>query len=241
MFSDHAYFSRPVPGRHLGSCGERHTQCRKSNMGHGPAQVHWRRRERYGRILSMPLLVPDRLPTRVEQIVPSSVCATCDVCCRFPEFESPLRPYFTREEIHAAIAAGVPPDAFQDHAGTKIRLVPHGEGFICPAFNPKSGECSIYHSRPLDCRLYPVAVMWDKEHEQVVMGWDAKCPFIVQKLHMPESHAYVERTARLLESDTVASTIVENPMWVGAFQEDVLILRPLERITQGLHPSVPPA
>ena len=95
---------------------------------------------------------------RVEQIVPSSVCATCDVCCRFPEFESALRPYFTAEEIQAAIAAGVPSDAFPDHAGTKIRLVPYGEGFICPAFNPKSGECGIYHSRPLDCRLYPVSL-----------------------------------------------------------------------------------
>ena len=188
----------------------------------------------------MPSLLPDKLPTQVEQIVPSSVCATCDVCCRFPEFESALRPYFTAEEIQEAIAAGVAPDAFPDHAGTKIRLVPYEEGFICPAFNPKTGQCGIYHSRPLDCRLYPVAVMWDKAHDQVVMGWDAKCPFIVQKLNTPESRAYVERTARLLESDGVARTIVGNPEWVGAFQEDVLVLRPLEHITQGLHPSASP-
>ena len=180
------------------------------------------------------------IPFQVEQIVPSAVCATCDVCCRFPEFESALRPYFTAEEIQAAIAAGVSPDAFPDHAGTKIRLVPYEEGFMCPAFNPKTGQCGIYHSRPLDCRLYPVAVMWDKAHDQVVMGWDAKCPFIVQKLNTPESRAYVERTARLLESDGVARTIVGNPEWVGAFQEDVLVLRPLEQITQGLHPSASP-
>ena len=42
----------------------------------------------------------------VEQIVPSRVCFTCDVCCRFPERDSPLRPYFTREEIQAAFEIG---------------------------------------------------------------------------------------------------------------------------------------
>lgn len=173
----------------------------------------------------------------VEQIVPSPVCATCDVCCRFPEFESALRPYFTREEIQAAIAAGVPPEAFSDHAGTKIRLVPHEAGFICPAFNAETGQCGIYHSRPLDCRLYPVTVMWDRSCEHVVMGWDAKCPFIVDKLSTPESCAYVERTARMLESEGVARIFIRNPLLVGAFQEDVLILKPLERITQGLHLS----
>ena len=174
----------------------------------------------------------------VEQIVPSSVCAACDVCCRFPESESALRPYFTQEEIQAAIAAGVSPDAFPDHAGTKIRVVPYGEGFICPAFNPLTGQCGIYDSRPLDCRLYPVAVMWDRGHEKVVMGWDAKCPFIAEKLETPESHAYVERTARLLETDGVARTFLEHPQLIGAFQEDVLILQPLERITHGLPPRV---
>jgi Fe-S-cluster containining protein len=173
----------------------------------------------------------------VEQIVPSRVCASCDVCCRFPEFDSALRPYFTREEIQAAIAAGVPAEAFPDVAGTKIRLVPHEAGFICPAFNPGTGQCGIYYHRPLDCRLYPVAVMWDRSHDQVVMGWDAKCPFMIDKLNSPESHAYVERTASMLETDRIARTFETNPLLVGAFQDDVLILRPLEQITRGLRPS----
>jgi uncharacterized protein len=170
----------------------------------------------------------------VEQIVPSAVCAACDVCCRFPESESVLRPYFTRDEIQAAIAAGVSPDAFPDHAGTKIRLVPHGEGFMCPAFHPATGQCGIYDSRPLDCRLYPIAVMRDRAHEQVVMGWDTKCPFIVQKLETSESQAYVERTARMLETDAVVRTMVGNPELVGAFQEDVVVRKRLAAITEGL-------
>src|SRR2546422_7062432 len=102
----------------------------------------------------------------VEQIVPSRVCFTCDVCCRFPERDSPLRPYFTREEIQAAIARGISPDAFPDHTGSKVAVVPQGEGYRCPAFQPETGRCGIYEDRPLDCRLYPVAVMWDRENAE---------------------------------------------------------------------------
>jgi Fe-S-cluster containining protein len=173
----------------------------------------------------------------VEQIVPGTVCATCDVCCRFPERDSPLRPYFTRDEIRAAISAGVSEDVFADPAGSKISVVPdveHGDGYRCPAFHPATGQCGIYDSRPLDCRLYPVAVMWDRGHTAVVAGWDSKCPFIVDRLDHLESHAYLARILAMLENQEVACTFVANPQLIGAFQEDVLILRPLERITQGL-------
>ncbi len=178
----------------------------------------------------------------VEQIVPGTVCAICDVCCRFPEKDSALRPYFTREEIRAAISACVPPDAFVDHAGSKISLVPdagNGDGYQCPAFDHATGRCGIYESRPLDCRLYPVAVMWDRGHAGVVAGWDTKCPFIVDKLGMPEPNAYLDRILSLLESQEVARTFLFNPQLIGAFQEDVRIIRTLELITQGLRTPGP--
>ncbi|TLY24481.1 MAG: DUF2156 domain-containing protein [Nitrospirae bacterium] len=170
----------------------------------------------------------------VEQIVPSRVCFACDVCCRFPERDSPLRPYFTREEIQAAVARGISPDAFPDHAGSKVAVVPHGEGYRCPAFQPETGQCGIYEDRPLDCRLYPVAVMWDRDHADVVMGWDSKCPFIRDNLESAESLAYVERTAALLESEDTVRIFLANPQLIGAYQDDVIVLRRLNRLTQGL-------
>src|SRR3989441_8934135 len=90
--------------------------------------------------VSKPLARPRTLPIVVEQIVPSRVCFTCDVCCRFPEPDSPLRPYFTREEIQAAMVRGISPDAFPDHAGSKVAVVSHGEGYRCPAFQPETGQ-----------------------------------------------------------------------------------------------------
>jgi uncharacterized protein len=181
------------------------------------------------------------LPIVVEQIVPSRVCFTCDVCCRFPERDSPLRPYFTREEIQAAIARGIPPDAFPDHAGSKVAVVPHGAGYRCPAFQAETGQCGIYEDRPLDCRLYPVAVMWDRDRAEAVMGWDSKCPFIRDNLESAESRAYVERTAALLESEDTVRILLANPQLIGAYQEDVIVLRRLDRLTQGLRAASPRA
>ncbi|HEY5627110.1 MAG TPA: hypothetical protein VIR79_04150, partial [Nitrospira sp.] len=41
------------------------------------------------------------------QLVPSSTCLRCEVCCRFPDPDSPLRPYFTEQEVSRAVAGGV--------------------------------------------------------------------------------------------------------------------------------------
>jgi len=184
---------------------------------------------------------PRELPV-VEQIVPSKVCFACDVCCRFPERESVLRPYFTKEEIRAAVARGISPEAFHDQTGSKIAVVPHGEGYMCPAFQPETGQCGIYEDRPLDCRLYPVAVMWGPARAEVVMGWDSKCPFIRDNLDSPESRAYVERTATFLESKESVEVFISNQQLIGSFQDDVIVLRRLERLTRALRPSIlPPA
>ncbi len=37
--------------------------------------------------------------TPLPQIVPRQICFRCDVCCRFPEPDSFLRPYFTADRM----------------------------------------------------------------------------------------------------------------------------------------------
>ena len=177
-----------------------------------------------------------------EQIVPNQVCVACDVCCRFPEQDSALRPYFTEEEIRAAVARGLSPDAFPDHAGSKIAVVPNGDdGYRCPAFDPTTGHCGIYDVRPLDCRLYPIAVMWDQSGAEVVMGWDSKCPFIRDNLGSVQSKAYVERIFAFLESHDIVKVLASNNQLIGLFQDDVIVLRRLDRLTRILRPSTFPS
>lgn len=168
----------------------------------------------------------------VPQLVPSSACFRCEVCCRFPALDSFLRPYFTEREIAAAIAHGVAPDSFPDASGSQIIPVrnPSGEGYICPAFDPATGRCGIYEARPLDCRLYPFALMWDADQKTVLLGWDTKCPFMRETVPSAIA-AHAERMADLLTTDAMIETIAAHPRLIGRFQHDVVILRPLPRLT----------
>jgi Fe-S-cluster containining protein len=166
------------------------------------------------------------------QLVPSRVCLQCDVCCRFPEAESFLRPYFTAEEIQRAVARGINPAHFSDPNGSQVSVVPNpsGEGYLCPAFDPATSHCRIYDDRPLDCQIYPLAVMWNQDHSQVVLGWDTKCPFMRDAVPS-EILAYARTITTLLEREDVLTTVASSPRLIGRFQEDVVILNPLLKLT----------
>jgi uncharacterized protein len=189
--------------------------------------------------------------TPLPQHVPSRVCLSCDVCCRFPEVDSFLRPYFTAQEIAEAISRGIDPDAFPDRHGSQIRVVPNpaGEGYVCSAFDAVTSHCRIYEQRPLDCQIYPLAVMWSADHSEVVLGWDRKCPFVGQargegqgvrddtleeKDQSPSMEEYAAKIATLIEEDTFLEVYANNPRLIGPFQDDVVILQPLPRLTERL-------
>ncbi len=190
------------------------------------------------------------------QVVPSAICVRCEVCCRFPEHDSLLRPYFTASEIQQALTHGVPPSSFPDHRGSQVEVVPHptDEGFLCPAFDPATHHCRIYEVRPLDCQLYPFALMWNEQHDIVLFGWDPLCPFLLEqslevtplkgeKLRssirkLPRTLMDQARTvATYLESEDVLSTLAIHPRLVTPFQPDVVVLQRLDRLTVTLQSS----
>ena len=189
--------------------------------------------------------------TPLPQHVPSPVCLSCDVCCRFPEVDSFLRPYFTTHEIAAAISLGLDPEAFPDREGSQIRLVPNpqGEGYVCPAFDAATSHCRIYEKRPLDCQIYPLAVMWSGDHSEVVLGWDSKCPFMAQargegrgargdtleeKDRSPSMEEYAAKIATLIEREEILEIFVQHPRLIGRHQDDVVVVRQLPWLTTRL-------
>ncbi len=175
------------------------------------------------------------LPRVLPQIVSGDDCFRCDVCCRFPEAESVLRPYFTGEEIAAAVSQGLSATSFPDASGSQINLSknPSGEGFLCPAFESATGRCSIYDVRPLDCQVYPLAVMWAADGQEVLLGWDSKCPIMREAIPV-EIAAHAKRVASLLGTDAIIETVIAHPRLIGPFQDDVVVLQPLPRLTARL-------
>ena len=177
-------------------------------------------------------------PTILPQFVPSSACFTCEVCCRFPDPDSALRPYFTGEEIVRVVQYGLNAGAFPDAGGSQVALVPAagGEGFRCPAFDSQTGACSVYEHRPLDCQLYPLALMWDADHRAVVLGWDRKCPYPELAGELPESiRRHADHILTMLQAPGTVEQIARHPRLVGRFQEDVAILASLPALTERIH------
>lgn len=169
----------------------------------------------------------------LKQIVPSSLCFTCDVCCRFPEETSFLAPYFTDEEIR--LVPGPKKKFFDSPEGSKTKLIrhPEGEGCICPHFDPKTQHCTIYDDRPLDCRIYPFALMRDQDGA-VVLGIDTKCPFIQEHAGDARMKSDADEVAQFLESDPIVATLAAHPLLIGPYQDDVLIICRLEKVNRAV-------
>ena len=167
------------------------------------------------------------------QLVPSRTCLQCDVCCRFPDPDSAIRPYFTENEISLALAGGIEATAFPNRRGSQVIPVPepHGEGYLCPAFDAATSICRIYEQRPLDCQLYPLALMWDQSHDQISLGWDTKCPFMREQIPQ-EIQRHADRVMALLDQPGIRDEIVAHPRLIGRFQEDVVVLATLPRLTE---------
>jgi uncharacterized protein len=184
------------------------------------------------------MLDSEHMARALPQLVPESTCVRCDVCCRFPESDSFLRPYFTAQEITDAVTHGVRDSSFSDKSGSQVTLVknPIGEGYLCPAFDSRSGRCGIYEVRPLDCRLYPLALMWDASGREVLLGWDTKCPFMREE-SASSIRAYTEHVASVLASEAIVDKIVAHPRLIGRFQDDVVVLTALPHLTTRLVPQ----
>lgn len=173
------------------------------------------------------------------QIVPGSRCLQCDVCCRFPDHDSPLRPYFTETEIAEAVAAGLPAHSFPDRAGSRITLVHHpaGEGYLCPAFDVATSRCTIYPVRPLDCRLYPFALMRPPQGEGLLLGWDRLCPYLREESDPLLPVTVSPEIAQRLKQPDAQALLTRHPNLIGEFQETVWVLEP---VSSGFLPQPPP-
>ena len=179
----------------------------------------------------------------LKQIVPGHTCLSCDVCCRFLDQQSHLAPIFTKEEFDKAVQARLSADLFQnsrDGSSRQIRLKPYRDLFICPAFDPNTQQCTIYEHRPLDCQIYPLAIMRDIDGQKVVLGIDPICPFAEAKIQTQSFQHYADHISSFLESEIVVNRIAQNRDLIGCFQENVVVVRQLTKLTEKVVAKIAP-
>lgn len=171
---------------------------------------------------------------KLQQIIPSEVCFSCDVCCRFLEADSPLAPIFTEKEKENAVVHGADPALFHRQADGKsaqIQLKPHKDFYICPFFEPETSHCTIYPIRPLDCQLYPFALMFSEDGNEVVLGVDTLCPFGEERLETEAFQRHIRHVIDYVESEAVIAQIAANWSLIGDYQDTVKIVHTLAQLT----------
>ena len=166
------------------------------------------------------------------QIIPTAVCFSCDVCCRFLDVDSPLAPIFTEAETEKVIAHGADPSLFRPQAdgkSTQIELKSHENFYICPFFDPETSHCTIYPIRPFDCQLYPFALMFSEDGSKVVLGVDTLCPFGEEHLETETFQRHIRDVINYVESEEVTAQIATNWSIIGDYQDTVKIVHTLGR------------
>ena len=103
--------------------------------------------------------------------------------------------------------------------------------YICPCFNPETSECTIYPIRPLDCQIYPFALMYNQDRTQVVLGVDMICPYGETEMQTGAFQRYIDYMVDYLETDAAVATVAANWQLIGPYQETVVIVRTLEKLT----------
>lgn len=181
----------------------------------------------------------------VPQIVPQEWCLKCRICCRFPDSdtEKVQAPTWSPSEAQWAYEAGGEPSWFKktDRSPSLLpRLHSCGEGCRCPAFKPESNTCSIYESRPLDCRLYPFVLTKDPSGAKVLLAMDTKCPYLEEHGEDSAVAAYSIELAGYLESPTGLAYLKTNPKIVGSAWPEFVNVAALSSITATVQPPLSP-
>ena len=164
------------------------------------------------------------------QIIPNTVCLSCEVCCRFLESDSPLAPIFTKRETQKAITHGTVPSLFilqQDGNSSQITLKAYNDYYICPFFKPETSECSIYNYRPLDCQLYPFTLMFTEDRSKIVLGIDMLCPFSEEHSQTESFKQHLQHIITYVESDEITSQISSNWSLISDYQDTVQVFHTL--------------
>ena len=163
---------------------------------------------------------------QLPQLIPSEICLDCPVCCRFPEKQAALSPFFFPEERSQAETLHSN-GSYREAGASKAQLVTCGHGYACSFFDPEDHTCQVYEARPLDCSMYPAVIMHSQDHEKVLVGADTKCPALKRSEVSVKLREYLDSIQRYLESANLSSLIRKYPQFISEFQEEVMETREL--------------
>jgi Fe-S-cluster containining protein len=115
----------------------------------------------------------------MEQLIQHEHCLKCRECCRFRKDRQYFAPIFTQEEITAIQQVRSDLPEFKPYKGSatvfqvtlnRSKLDDPVYQYVCPFLDEDNYACTVYETRPFDCRTWPFIVMHDQKPDSAVLA-----------------------------------------------------------------------
>lgn len=128
--------------------------------------------------------------------MPPGYCLRCRGCCRFKDRQGPWQPHLLGSEKELREKTGM----VANEAGRE-------PGYRCVSLDTARNECTIYPSRPFECRLYPFVL--NRRGDRLFLSVDPNCPYVKEQEGRAEFVAYAGKLASRLQQ-ALAAALREN-------------------------------
>jgi Fe-S-cluster containining protein len=152
----------------------------------------------------------------MKQFVSSAFCLKCKLCCRFVHRDSVWIPHLTDQDI-SVLSKDTEAHHFISRQKT-IDPVPMMDKdlYVCPLFTTANSKCRIYETRPFECLLYPFLI--NRKEGMPFLAVDINCPYVEERLGLPEFKSYVTYLTDLLTSPEWLAILRANPGIVHSYE-----------------------
>jgi len=164
-------------------------------------------------------------------------CTECSTCCIFEESEAYFAPVFTKDEANRikVKTKGKFSDMFQTYKKSKnifqiklIRSKKNKAVYVCPFLDEKTHTCKIYNIRPLDCKIWPLIVMWDKNHKKAqLVCYSKETCCITYKMSKKDFDLFIKKLVDFFKKNKFIKTYKKYPDLVWDYEDDTEFIEDL--------------
>lgn len=155
-----------------------------------------------------------------------NICQKCRECCKFSKEDEYFSPVFTENEI---IKAKLDKKLFKKKSNNvfQINLIKSkiGNYLVCPLLDEETHLCKIYINRPIDCKLWPLIFMYDKNRKNIFLAcFDKSFCKILEKMDDNEFQEYKKNALEFIKSKKIIDKFKEHKDLIWDYEDGTFLI-----------------
>ncbi|MBU5689753.1 MAG: YkgJ family cysteine cluster protein [Candidatus Aenigmatarchaeota archaeon] len=155
-----------------------------------------------------------------------NICQECRGCCKFSKDDEYFSPVFTKKEIENA---KINRKMFKQKSKNvfQINLIKSklGNYLVCPFLDEETHLCKIYANRPMDCKLWPIIFMFDKNGKDIFLAcFDKSFCKILENMSEDEFIEYKKNVMEFIKSNKLIYQLKEHKELIWNYEKDTFLI-----------------